>query len=199
MKRLFAYVMIVGCLTLLQTACAHRNRDAWQKPSEVVRALNIAPGSQVADLGAGDGYFTFRLADAAGKSGAVYAVDVDDEALNELRAAAAARGYSQIRTIRAAEANPNLPDGGVDLLFVCNTYHHLSDRTEYFRRIRSALRPNGRVAIIELANVPWYYPLWGHETPAATIRDEMTKAGYLLEQEHAMLDYQNFQVFSTRP
>jgi hypothetical protein len=55
------------------------------------------------------------------------------------------------------------------------------------------------VAIIELDNVPWYYPLWGHETAAATIRAEMTKAGYVLEQEHAVLDYQSFQVFRQRP
>lgn len=183
-------------LSLLLVGCGHRDRDAWQQPDEVVRSLRIAKGTHVADLGSGDGYFVFRLADATGKDGKVFAIDVDDKALSQLREAAKSRGYPQIETIRAGEHSPNLPAEGVDLLFLCNAYHHLSSRTDYFKKLRGLLRPGGKVAIIDLDRVPWYYPLFGHETQTKTITDEMTAAGYVLEEQHTFLAYQNFLVFS---
>jgi arsenite methyltransferase len=195
------FLLGVGCILCLGfalTHCAHRDRDAWQQPDRVVSSLRIAPGSHLADLGAGDGYFVFRLADATGKEGKVYAIDVDEKALGQLREAARARGFTQIETLRAEEHSPNLPAAGVDLLFLCNAYHHLSMRTEYFRKLRGSLRPGGRVAIVELDRVPWYYPLWGHETQSKTIKDEMTAAGYVLEDEQGFLAYQNFLVFSVK-
>lgn len=177
--------------------CAHFDRERWQQPARVIEALQIDHGDKIADLGSGDGYFSFRLADATGPEGLVYAIDVDQDVLDELAAAAVERDQTHVRTVLASADSPGLAASSVDLIFVCNTYHHLERRTAYFARLKSILRPGGRVAIIELDDTPWYVPFMSaHETEADTIATEMSRAGFTREAVHEFLDYQNFQVFS---
>jgi predicted methyltransferase len=186
----------LGCTDLKRFAYEGFGRDRWQHADQVVRALDIQPGSRVADLGAGGGYFTFRLADAVGPEGIVYAVDIDDGMIRYLERRARREGRANVRTILAAPDDPRLPAGGVDLVFTCNTYHHLGDRVTYFARLRESLRPDGRVAIIDSTGVGLFHRLFGHATPADTIRREMEAAGYRLEVPHDFLDRQSFLVFA---
>src|SRR5262245_22782346 len=125
-------------------------RDQVQKPAQVVEALGLKPGMRVADLGAGSGYFTQRFVEAVTEAGKVYVIDIEPEALKyvEDRLVHMHRPFDA-EFILARPDNPKIPVESADLIFVCNTYHHLEDRTVYFGNIKSSLKPGGRIAIID--------------------------------------------------
>jgi ubiquinone/menaquinone biosynthesis C-methylase UbiE len=188
-------VMAGGCAKWKKFAYEGFNRDSSQQPERVIAALDLKPGDRVADLGAGGGYFTFRFADAVGPTGRVYAIDVDPDMIEYLKTRAAADGYQNVEVRAATADDAGLPPDSVDLLFTCNTDHHLDDRSAYFARTRSTLRPGGRVAIIDMNGTGWFSWLFGHATPADTVRAEMQAAGYQLAEQHDFLDGQSFLVF----
>lgn len=182
-------------LTLWVTGC----RAAWQKPDRVLASLSIEAGDRVADIGAGRGYFTFRLADAVGPQGTVYAVEVTAEKVKALTDQVEKKGYANIKVIHGDLDDPLLPDQGVDLVFCCNTYHHIDDRVVYFSRLKSDLQPAGRVAIIDLkANQTGLARLFvprGHSTPGSELLQEMADAGYKPVATYDFLGEQHFIVF----
>ncbi len=186
----------LGCSSLKRLAYAGFGRDGWQQPEAVIEALAIAPGSRVADLGAGGGYFTFDLAEAAGAEGVVYAVDIDADMLAALDTRAAEEGVANLRTVQALAEDAGLPEGQIDLVFTCNTYHHLPDRETYFRRLRSAFAPDGRLAVVDFDGRSWFARWFGHYTPPEDIRSELAAAGYALQEQHEFLSRQSFQVFA---
>jgi ubiquinone/menaquinone biosynthesis C-methylase UbiE len=194
-----AVALVSGCTTLKRWAYEGFGRDRWQRPDEVIRALDIRPGAHVADLGAGGGYFTFRLAAAAGRDGRVYAVDVDPGMVDYLERRAAREGDGTVEVILAAPDDPRLPPESVDLLFTCNTYHHLEDRPAYFTRLRRSLREGGRVAVIEYDGSGLFGWLFGHATAADVIRRELESAGYRLERAYDFLPRQSFLLFAPSP
>ena len=162
----------------------------------MIGSLDIQRGDRVADLGAGGGYFTPRLAEAVGPSGRVYAVDVDEDMLEHVIKRTAEEGHSNVEAVLAAYHDPLLPESGVDLIFTSNTYHHLENRTTYFDQAKRYLRPGGRVAIIEHKRSGWFQKLFPHYTRAEVIRSEMQAAGYRLEHEYDFLERQSFLVFA---
>jgi len=170
-------------------------RDRWQHPDEVMRALAISPGAQVADIGAGGGYFTLRFARAAGPTGRVFAVDIDAELLRRVAERAQSERLANVETILAKPDDPLLPSGGVDLIFLCNTYHHLDNRVEYFRRVRSSLRPGGRLAVVELRGEGWLAKIFPHATRRDVLQSELGSAGYRLEKQFDFLSRQHFLIF----
>ena len=186
-----------GCTETVYRGMNDPARDAWQRPHAVIQSLDIASGSRVADLGAGGGYFTFPLAQAVGPEGKIYAVDIDKRSLHVIREEAAKRGGlpSNVELILASPEDPRLPQNGVDLIFTCNTYHHLSNRSLYMRSLARYLRPGGRLAIIDYTPSGWAW-LFGHATAKDTVREELAAAGYRLVQDFPILENQHFQVFS---
>ena len=193
----FAALLALSCSSWKRFAYEGFDRDSWQHPDAVVAALDIAPGDHVADLGAGGGYFTFRLAEAVGPGGRVYAVDVDEDMTAHLARRASDEGHDNVEVILGEFEDPQLPDGRVDLLFTCNTFHHLEERAAYFERVRRDLRPGGRVAIIDLNGSSWFSRTFDHYTPKQVIIDEMKAAGYRVEREVDVNDRQNFVIFAT--
>jgi len=174
-------------------------RDAWQKPSELVQALAIRPGAVVADLGAGTGYLVGRLARAVGPEGTVLAVDVEQNLVAHLRERAEQEKTANVVPILASVDDPRLPRGGVDLVVVLDTYHHIDDRLVYFRKLRRALRPRGRVAIVDWHKRPLPVgPPPEHKLAREQVLDEMRTAGWTLAAEHDVLPYQYFLVFRPR-
>ena len=188
-----------GCTTLKRYAYEGFNRDKWQKPEEVIRALRIQPGQVVADLGSGSGYFTFRLARAVGPGGKVYAVDVDEGMNQYITAQTRERGLANIDVILAKPDDPLLPPSGVHMIFSTNTYHFLENRAAYFDSASKYLRPGGRVVIIDFSSRQWFDIFGAHYTPGDVIKSEMKKAGYTLQQEFDFLPKQHFLVFSKLP
>jgi predicted methyltransferase len=180
-----------GCGALKRCAYDGFGRDGWQQPERVIADLRLAPGTQVADLGAGGGYFTFRLAAAVGPEGHVYAVDVDPSMNSYIEDEAASEGIANISTVLAALDDPRVPTP-VDLFFTSNTYHHLEDRVRYFRGIRERqLVAGGRVAIVEFRP-----EVTSHATARETIESEMAAAGFKLAEAFDYLERQHFLVFS---
>ena len=185
-----------GCTSLKRFMYEGPGRDRWQQPEKVVDALHIAPGSRIADIGAGGGYFTFRLADATGPQGKVYAVDVDPGMVDFLRERSRRDGYENVEALLAETDDPGLPDGEVDLVFLSNTYHHIGDRARYFANVRSDLGANGRVAVVEYQRKGWLQRLFAHSTESEVIRAEMEQAGYVLTEDFDFLGRQSFLVFT---
>ncbi len=138
-----ALLLCSGCSGWKRFAYEGFRRDSWQQPDRVIEELGIEPGDYVADLGAGGGYFTFRLAEAVGPGGVVYAVDVDEDMTGHLAERAADEGHRNVEVILGGYDDPRLPDGEVDLLFTSNTYHHIQDRVAYFANLRRDLNPMG--------------------------------------------------------
>ena len=188
--------LLASCSKLKQWVYQGIDRDQWQQPDKVIAALQIREGAQIADLGAGGGYFTFYLAKAAGSNGKVYAVDID-KGTNELIAERAKKdGVDNVTTILAKSNDPLLPQSGVDLIFTSNTYHHFDNRVVYFSNLRKYLKPGGRIAIIDYDRRAWLEGLLRHYTPSEFIKREMEQAGYTLQQEPAFLDRQSFLIFA---
>jgi arsenite methyltransferase len=160
-------------------------RDGWQQPDAVIAALRLAPGRQVADIGAGSGYFTFRLATAVAPGGRVYAVDPDDDMLDIVREQAATAA-SEVVAIRATDDDPALPNP-VDLAFISHTFHHLQQPAAYLARLRTSLSSGGRVVVLEPKPRGGLGRILGHTTPPDRIRAEMSAAGYDLAADHDFL------------
>jgi ubiquinone/menaquinone biosynthesis C-methylase UbiE len=160
-------------------------RDAWQKPEKVVRFLHVGPGHAVADLGAGTGYFTVHLAKAVGPTGKVYAVDIEPALVDHLRDRASKAGLAQVVPVLAEPADPKLPAAGVDLVFICDTWHHIDDRIHYLDGLAPTLKPGGRVAIVA-----------GHKLSRDAVVRELEGAGWKLAGEYGKLRYQYVLVFT---
>lgn len=193
---LLALVLLTGCTNLKRWAYEGFNRDEWQKPGEVISVLGVKPGDHVADVGSGSGYFTFRLANAVGPGGKVFAVDVDRGMNDFVRERARAEGRKNIDVILAEPNDPGLPPAGVDVIFAVNTYHFLESRTAYFARAAKYLRPGGRVVIIDFNRRQWFDIFGFHYTSPEVIKSEMRGAGFELKQEFTFLPKQAFLVFS---
>ena len=125
------------------------DRDAWQRPREVVGLLDIEPGMTVADLGTGTGYFLPHLSEAVGASGRVLALDVSKEMIDYIGSAPATSGLHKVEGRVVASDDPGLADGSVDRILVVNTWHHIAGRPEYAKKIAAGLEPGGRFVIVD--------------------------------------------------
>lgn len=176
--------------------CEKPGRAAWQKPEKVVESLMIKPGSCIADIGSGSGYFSVLFAKASGAHGRVYAVDNDREMVAYLEKRIAKEGYSTIRPVLSKPDDPLLPKAAVDLIFICNTYMFIDNREQYLMRLKDGLKKNGRLAIVSYneGEIPDAPPIHKRVSREKTIQ-EAQKAGFVLEAEYFFLPYQHFLLF----
>jgi ubiquinone/menaquinone biosynthesis C-methylase UbiE len=124
-------------------------RDSWQRPAGVMDALGIRRGSAVADVGAGDGYLSFRLASRVGPQGKVYAEDISESQVEKIRERAKQEGFSQIETILGTEDDPKLPKGALDAILIVLTYHEIQNYNAMLSGMIRALKPGGLLAVID--------------------------------------------------
>ena len=169
-------------------------RDAWQMPEQVIAALEITPGAAVADIGAGTGYFTVRLArDTAART--VYAVDIEPAMVDYVRRRADEAGLRNVVGVVAGPDSPNLP-APVDLVLIVNTYHHIPERVAYFTALRNHLAPGGRIAIIDpRKGAPGGGPPDEFRFTPEEIGAELGRADFELLSRPDFLPRQNFLVF----
>jgi arsenite methyltransferase len=167
-------------------------RDEWQKPDAVIQALSFKEGQVVADIGAGSGYFTLRLARAVGQKGRVFAVDVDEGMLDYLHQRLDKEKIQNVQVLHVPAHDPLLIDGSLDLAFVCNTYHHLEARDVYLRKLRKALKPGGRLVIVDFykkEGIPVGPPL-AMRLGEETVKKELQEAGLQVTEQLTFLPYQ---------
>ena len=199
-KLLLLALFLVGVCTTsfstasLSTASAVRNspqesdrarrRDEWQRPGEVMDALGVKPGHRVADIGSGFGYFTFRLAARVGAEGKVYAVDIDPEAVDKVRQRKEREKLAQVEPILGESADPRLPSG-LDVVLIVDTYHEFRDYDRMMQAVFKALKPGGRLGIID-GEAPSgrprteYHRL--HCIPPDLVRTEITRHGFVFKE-----------------
>jgi ubiquinone/menaquinone biosynthesis C-methylase UbiE len=174
-------------------------RDEWQKPHEVIQALELKPGATVADIGAGTGYFSIRLAHHAGPQGRVLAVDIDQKLLDRVGDRAKQMQLTNVETVLASPGDPHLRAGSVDLVFICNVIHHIEQRPAYYQLLARALRPGGRLAIVDFHKRD--LPV-GPRLEMKIARDDLVReaesGGFRLAREHSFLPYQYFLVFERK-
>jgi len=173
--REIAHVMGPGGIIWLE----RRERETEEKPQLVIDALEIKPGQTIADLGAGSGYYSFRIAPLVGPTGRVLAIDIEPKMLEVIAERAGREHVTNIATVRSSERDPNLAPHSVDLLFMVDVYHELEYPYEVMRKVREALKPGGRVALVEYrAEDPQVQIKPVHKMSEAQVRREMQAAGF---------------------
>jgi cyclopropane fatty-acyl-phospholipid synthase-like methyltransferase len=168
------------------------SRDAWQMPDEVIKTLALPANARVADIGAATGYFPVRFARAL-PQGRVFGIDIERSMVDYLAERGKREGIANLQAVLGAPDDPKIPEP-VDLVIVVDTYHHLSDRTAYFRRLAASLKPGGRVAIIDFKPESKMGPI--EKLPPAQVTRELREAGYVLVAEPTVLPEQYFLIFA---
>jgi SAM-dependent methyltransferase len=149
------------------------DRDAADESGQLIRALDIKPGMAVADIGAGSGYHTLRLSPAVGSTGVIYAEDIVDSYMSGLRSEAARRGLKNVRIVVGKVDDPGLAPRSVDRAIMIHMYHEIASPYALLWRLAPALKPGGRVAVIDLDR-----PTKDHGTPPALLECEFEAVGY---------------------
>jgi ubiquinone/menaquinone biosynthesis C-methylase UbiE len=170
------------------------------KSGEVIAALKLQKGQIVADIGAGGGYFALLFSEAVGEEGRVYIADTTQGHLDYAMALAKEKGAANLEPILVKEGIPNLPEKGMDLIFMRSVCHHLKNRAEYFRNMKRLLSPGGRVALIDYRRGPFWKFRWlfGHYVESAVVKKEMEEAGFRLDESFDFMARQWFMVFADK-
>jgi ubiquinone/menaquinone biosynthesis C-methylase UbiE len=175
-------------------------RDAWQKPDEVVTQLQLRSGDVVADIGAGTGYFTRRFAAAVGPQGTVMGLDIEPAMVTHINEEAQKRGLTNVSARQVPPHDPQLAPQSVDVVFICDTYHHMRERVAYLRLLARALKPNGRVVIVDFQKRPLPLgPPMEWKLAPETVTEEFRQAGFQLVRSAEFLPYQYFLEFTESP
>jgi arsenite methyltransferase len=171
-------------------------RDAYQKPQEVIAALGLKEGEIVADIGAGSGYFAFRFAHHLGGKGRVYAVDVSPEMILYMNRRIRDMRLRNVVTVLAAPEDPLLMDHSIDRFFICDTWHHIQNQIEYLALMKKMLKPGGQVIMIDFQKKesPVGAPMEMRIAREDVIR-QLESNGFRLAKEHTFLPYQYFLIF----
>jgi predicted methyltransferase len=191
---LAVFFLVVAGVASFSTALAVRNspqesdrarkRDEWQRPGEVMDALGAKAGHRVADIGCGYGYFTFRLAARVGAEGKVYAVDIDEEAINKVRQRKESEKLAQVEPVLGESADPRLPKD-LDSVLIVDTYHEFREYDRMMQAVYRALKPGGRLVIIDGEGPTGrarteYHRL--HAIPDELVREEVARHGFVFKE-----------------
>jgi ubiquinone/menaquinone biosynthesis C-methylase UbiE len=174
--------------TLHQLDVVESERDQWQRPLDILRALDLRPGNTVVDLGSGAGYFALKLSPVVGRQGQVLAVDLRRLSLFFLWTRALLRGQHNIQMVVGEEDNPRLPIGIADAVLICNTYHEFSNPGVIINRVFQSLRPGGRLVVVDRgarANETQHT----HEVPFAVVEGQLRNQGFeIVSQDDQFID-----------
>lgn len=174
-------------------------RDAYQKPHEVLTALRLKPGEVIADIGAGSGYFTFRLAHYVGAKGKIYAVDVSPDMIRHIN-----RRIRDLKTINVVSVladpdDPLLAERSINRFFICDVWHHVENKSKYLSVLKKMLKPGGEIVMIDFhkRDLPFGPPAQ-MKIAREDLIQQMGTDGFRLMREHTFLPYQYFLVFTPK-
>lgn len=177
------------------------SREIVQRRGEIVAAIGLKKGEDVGDIGAGTGLLSFEMAEAVGKRGRVYAVDIVPEFLERIRKRVEARGLSNVTVVLGEEKGTGLAAATLDVAFMCDTYHHLEYPAAYMRSVFETLRPGSRLVLVDMIRVE------GESSPSvlkhvrtgkAGVIEEVERAGFRFESEIDLLE-ENYYLYFRRP
>lgn len=177
------------------------SREVFARRNEIVAACNVEPGQTVADIGAGTGLFTRLFADAAGESGRVIAVDISQNFLDHIQKTCREAGQQNVETLLCTADSAELPDASVDVAFICDTYHHFEFPLRTMSSLHRALKPGGRVILVDFRRVPGTSTDWimNHVRAGQEVfESELVEAGFSKTREPAGLLNENYFVEFTK-
>jgi ubiquinone/menaquinone biosynthesis C-methylase UbiE len=174
------------------------DRELWQKPDQIMDALGIADGTVVADLGAGGGWFTVRLARRVGPQGLVYAEDIQEEMIESMERRLTREGLRNVRMVLGTPEDPKLPRGRLDAVLIVDAYYEVEQQepVELLRNVRAALKPHGRLGIVDFkkdGGGPG--PLMEDRVDAEVVIADAKAAGLRLISRETFLPYQFLLIF----
>ncbi|HUE86296.1 MAG TPA: class I SAM-dependent methyltransferase [Vicinamibacterales bacterium] len=172
------------------------DRDIWQHPEQIMDVLSIADGSVVADIGAGAGWFTIRLARRVGPNGIVYAQDVQPEMLAAIQRRVNAEALMNVKPILGKGSEPQLPHTAVDAVLMVDAYHEIDERVPLLSNLAKALRPGGRIGVVDFkleGSGPG--PRMEERISPETVVNDAKRAGLRLLSHETFLPYQYFLIF----
>jgi predicted methyltransferase len=178
-----------------------QDRDHEQRPADVIRTMGLRDGDVVADVGAGTGYFTRPMARAVAPSGTVYAVDIQPEMIALLERNVEKAGLTNVVAVLGTGDDPKLPRASLDWILLVDVYHELQQPKAMLARMREALKPTGKVALIEyrLEGLSAVHILEEHRMSPKQALAEWEPAGFRLVKRHEFLPTQHFFVFEKAP
>ena len=171
-------------------------REREEAPSKAIAALDIRAGQVVADVGAGSGYYTRRLAEKVGPTGKVFATDLQPQMIALLKARVTKERLTQVEVVQATETDPRLPAGLLDLILMVDVYHELARPQEMLRQLRAALKPDGRLVLIEFRKEDAGVPIReDHKMSVREARLELEAEQYRFDRVIDVLPWQHILVF----
>lgn len=175
-------------------------RAAWQRPDELLTAIELEPGMRVADLGAGTGFFLPYLSRAVGKDGRVFAIEVEPVLVSHMRERVALAGLGNVEVLLSRADTLDLPPESVDMLLLIDVYHHIDHRRSYLNGARGALTKRGRIVVVDWkqGDLPVGPRDPHHKLPAEQVIRELDAAGFRLVPTRDILPYQYVLVFTER-
>ena len=194
--RRIAGVMGVGGADWLERP----EREIEEQPDKALNALGLKPGMTVADIGAGTGYMSLRMARRVGPGGKVYANDLQPEMLRMLRENAAQAHLTNVETVLGTETDPKLPKGQIDLVLLVDVYHEFSQPQEMVRKIRESLKPDGRLVLLEYRKEDPKIPIRPeHKMSVAEVKAELEPEGFILQPLIETLPRQHILILTKTP
>jgi len=191
--REIAHVMGPGGIPWLERP----EREDEENPTKCIAALELKEGDVVADLGAGSGYYAFRMAPKVGATGKILAVDIEDKMLAELKKRIEKEKVRNVETVKCTETDPKLPEAGVDLVLMVDVYHELAFPYEVMMAVRKGLKPGGRVALVEFRKEDPKVPIKEvHKMSEAQIKKEMAVVGLTHLKTVETLPWQHIAIFT---
>jgi ubiquinone/menaquinone biosynthesis C-methylase UbiE len=175
-------------------------RVAEEEPDKAIAALAIRTGATIADVGAGSGYMTIKLAAAVGPNGRVFATDVQPEMIEKLRARVNASKLGNVTPVLSTTNDPQLPDSAIDLILMVDVYHELAEPQQMLRKMRRALKPSGRLVLLEYRKEDPSIPIREeHKMTVADAKAEVEAEGYHLASVIETLPRQHILIFTVAP
>jgi ubiquinone/menaquinone biosynthesis C-methylase UbiE len=201
-----SYLFLIFAALVLVCSCEEQGRwskeweekfESFQPSGKIIDVMGIKPGMHVGEIGAGNGRFAVRVAERVGDTGRVYANDIDPKAVRFMERRCKRGQIKNMTVIRGGEVQPRFPEGRLDLVYLINTYDHLSDPVTLLRNTLASLKPGGRLAVI--AYDPDKMPDHrGHAVSKGTVIEQCRQAGFELDSIDTTFIYDNVYVFRIR-
>ena len=175
-------------------------REREESTSEAIKALRLQPGMVVADVGAGSGYYTVRLARAVGPTGRVYATDVQRGMLDLIARRVKDERLTNVVTVLGSDTDPSLPAQALDVALMVDVYHELQAPQTFMRRLRETLKPSGRLVLLEFRQEDPNVPIrTEHKMSVEGARRELSADGFTFRESVERLPWQHLMIFAPQP